>query len=55
MPFSIMKSPRYYDVTHFLTDPNEICTAYVKLEIKKHFVHNSCLIFGIFTEKIMNN
>ena len=24
----------YYDVTHFLTDPNENSTAYVKLEIK---------------------
>ena len=34
--FSIMTSPRYYDVTHFLTDPDEICTVslYVKLEIK---------------------
>ena len=27
----IMTSPRYYDVTHFLTDPNENCTSYVKL------------------------
>ena len=34
MPFSIMTSPRYYDVTHFLTDLNENCTAYVKLKIK---------------------
>ena len=33
MKFSIMTSPRYYDVTHFSTDPNENCTAYVKLEI----------------------
>ena len=29
-----MMSPRYYDVTHFLTDPDENCTAYIKLEIK---------------------
>ena len=29
-----MTSPRYYDVTHFLTDLNENCTAYVKLKIK---------------------
>ena len=29
-----MTSLRYYKVTYFLTDPNEICTAYVKLEIK---------------------
>ena len=34
MKFSIMMSPSYYDVTHFLTDPDEICTAYIKLEIK---------------------
>ena len=29
-----MTSPRYYDVTHFLTDLYENCTAYVKLKIK---------------------
>ena len=29
-----MTPPRYYDVTHFFTDPNEICKANVKLEIK---------------------
>ena len=29
-----MTSPRYYDVTHFLTDPNESSTEYVKLERK---------------------
>ena len=34
MPFSIMTLGRYYDVTHFLTDLNENCTAYVKLKIK---------------------
>ena len=34
IPFSIMTSPHYYDVTHFLTDLHENCTAYVKLEIK---------------------
>ena len=44
-----MTSPRYYDVTHFLTDPNENCTAYVKLE--RNFVHVNFLIFGIFIEK----
>ena len=33
MKFSIMTS-RYYDVTQFLTDPGENCTAYIKLEIK---------------------
>ena len=27
-------SPRYYDVTHFLTDPDENSTAYIKLKIK---------------------
>ena len=32
--FSIMTSPCYCDVTHLLTDPNENCTGYVKLEIK---------------------
>ena len=34
MKFSIMTSPRYYDVTHFLTDSNENWTAYVKLNSK---------------------
>ena len=52
MPFSIMTSQRYYDVTHFLTDPNEICTAYVQLEIKDDFVDENFLIFGIFIEKV---
>ena len=47
--FSIMTSPRYYDVTHFLTDPNENCTAYAKLE--RNFVHVNFLISGIFIEK----
>ena len=50
MKFSIMTSPRYYDVTHFLTDPNESSTEYVKLE--KTFCSWEFLIFGIF-EKIM--
>ena len=54
MKFSIMTSPRYYDVTHFLTDPNEICTAYVKLETR-YFVRENFLIFRIFIEKIMIN
>ena len=49
-----MTSPRYYDVTHFLTDPNEsYCLAYVKLDrYKRHFVRENFLIFGIFIEKI---
>ena len=34
MPFSIMTSPRYYDVTRFLTDLDENFTTYVKLKIK---------------------
>ena len=34
MNFVMMKLPRYHDVTYFLNDPNEICSAYVKLEIK---------------------
>ena len=29
-----MTSPRYYDVTHFVTDAYENYTAYVKSEIK---------------------
>ena len=37
MNFVIMTSLRYYDVTHFLTDPDENLTAYVKLEIKDNF------------------
>ena len=54
MKFTIMTSPRYYDVTHFLTDANENCTAYVKLEIR-YFVPENFLIFGIFIEKITIN
>ena len=34
MPFSILTPPRYHNVTHFLTDPDEIYTVYVKLKIK---------------------
>ena len=34
----MMMSAHYYGVTHFLTDPYEICTAYVKLEIKDIFL-----------------
>ena len=45
-----MTSPSYYDVTHFLTDPNENSTAYVKLEIKKHFVLE---IFFLFSEYLL--
>ena len=51
MNFVIMTSARYYDVTHFLTDPNENCSAYVKLEIR-YFVRENVLIFGLFIEKI---
>ena len=47
-------SPSYYDVTHFSTDLNENCRAYVKLKIR-HFVCKNFLIFGIFIEKIMIN
>ena len=46
--------PRYYNVTHFLSKPDErieSCTAYIKLEIR-HFVRENFLIFGIFIEKI---
>ena len=50
-----MTSPLYYDVTHFLTDLNENCTAYVKLKNKRHFVCENVLIFGIFIEKITIN
>ena len=34
LKLSIMMSPRYYDVTHLFTDPNENCSVYVKLEIE---------------------
>ena len=55
MPYSLMTSPRYYDVTHFLTDLNENCTAYVKLKIKDILFVRIFLIFGIFIEKITIN
>ena len=45
MNFVIMTSPRYYDVTHFLTDADEICIAYVEIGNKRHFVHENFLIF----------
>ena len=51
MKFSIMTSPHYYDVTHFLNDSNENCTAYAKLNSKIFFL-GTFLIFGIFIEKI---
>ena len=51
MKFSIMTSPRYNDVTHFLTDSKENCTAYVKLN-SKIFFRGTSLIFWIFIEKI---
>ena len=47
-----MTSPRYYNVTYFLTDPYEICTAFVKLEIKDILYMRIFLILGIFIEKI---
>ena len=37
----------------FLTDPNAICTTYVKLELKDVLFHENFLIFGIFIEKII--
>ena len=46
-----MTSLRYYEVTYFLTDPNEICTAYVKLEIKDILFMRVFFIFEIFSEK----
>ena len=53
MKFSTMTSKRYYEVTHFLTDPNENCTAYVKLpRNKRHLDRENFLFFGIFIEKI---
>ena len=56
MPFSIMTSLRYYDVTHFLADPNDNCTAYVKLEIKDIlFVRMFWFSVPIFIEKITIN
>ena len=54
MPFSIMTSPRYYDVTHFLTDLDENFTEYVKLKIKD-ILFIEFLIFGMFIEKITIN
>ena len=41
-----MTSPRY-NVTHFLTDSNEIYTAYAKLEIKDILFVNIFHIFHI--------
>ena len=55
MKFSIMTSPSNYDVTHFLIDFNENCTAYVKLNSKIFLFVELFLfffIFGIFIEKI---
>ena len=51
MSFSIITSPSYYNVTHFLTDLNEIRSVYIKLKIK-HFVPEKFLILRIFIEKI---
>ena len=52
MPFSIMMTPHYHDVTHFSTDPNENCTEYVELKIKDILFMRIFLIFGIFIEQI---
>ena len=54
MPFSIMTSPRYYDVTHFLTNLWKLHSI-SKIENKRHFVCENFLIFGIFIEKITIN
>ena len=47
-----MTSPRYNDVTHFLTDSNENCTAYVNFNSKIILFVELFFIFGIFIEKI---
>ena len=47
MKFSIMTLPRYFDVSYFLTDPNENCTAYIKLEIKEITLHLFPIPFGL--------
>ena len=52
MKFSIMTSPHYYDVTHFLTDSNENWTAYVKLNPKIFLFVELFWFFGILIEKI---
>ena len=52
MKFSIMTSPRYHDVTHFLTDSGENCTSYAKLNSKIFLFVEPFLIFGTFVEKI---
>ena len=49
MPFSIMTSPRYYDVTQFLTNLNENYTTYVKLKIKEILF----VIFFRFSEYLL--
>ena len=37
----VMTSIRYYEISHFLTDSNEICTAHAKLvirhSVREHF------------------
>ena len=49
-------SPRYYDVTHFLTNLNENkLHGKCKIENERHFVCENFLIFGIFIEKITIN
>ena len=42
----------HHSFNQFLRDHNEICTGYVKLEIR-HFVCENLLIFWIFIEKIV--
>ena len=46
MKFSIMTSLRHYDVTYLITDPNKICTAYVKLN-SKHILFMKIFRFTI--------
>ena len=46
----------YYDVTHFLTDPDENCTAYIKLEMKDTYIFINIFIpvvgFGEFNRVV---
>ena len=41
---------RHYDVTYLFTDPNEICTAYVKLNSKHILFVRIFWIFDLFFE-----
>ena len=50
-----MTSPRYYNVTHFWTDPNEILHNICKTGNEIHFVIEIFLISGVFIDKITIN